>query len=144
LGDGDDVVGIPEGFAAFESPSGDGLETGGAPKTADVRVFGDAVRAANGADPFIALQHAFAQVTRVAAKLPFFYTEGGTECLPANGHFKLTPAAEITAVGAFGKGGFIGPASRHGAFGAHRDKDKTVWAHFGFGRCAVLLVGGDY
>ena len=100
--DRDDVVGIPERFAAFESPSGDGFLARATTETANVGVLGHAICSAFGADPFIAFEDAVAQMTGITAKTPFFHAEGGAEGLTASGDFELAPTAEATAVWTFG------------------------------------------
>ena len=110
LGDRDNVISIPERFAALQAPSGGGFETGDAAETTEVGVFGDAVDAAERANSFIALEDALTQMAGIAAEPPFFHTEGGAERLPPSRHFKLAPTTETAAMGAFGKGGFSGAA----------------------------------
>jgi hypothetical protein len=122
FGDGYDVVGIPEGLAAFEAPGGDGLETGGAFETADVGVFGDAICSTQRADAFIAFEDARAQMAWIRAETPFLDTEVGTEGMAAGGHFEAAPTTKAAAIGTFGKVLLGGPAAGHGAFVAHTNR----------------------
>jgi len=100
--DRDDVIGIPQRLTPFQTPGGSGLEPGCPAETADVRVFGDAICAAQGANPFVAFEDARAQMSRITAETPFFDAEGGTERVAPGGHFELAPAAQATAVWTFG------------------------------------------
>jgi len=122
FGNGYDVIGIPKGLAASQTPGSDGLPTRCALEAADVGVFGDAIGSTERADSLVAFEDAVAQVARIATKTPFFDTEGRTESMPAGGHFELTPTAETTSVGAFRDSVFRGPAAGHGAFVAHRNR----------------------
>ena len=126
FGNGYDVVGIPKGLAAFQTPSRDGLPTRGAFEAADVSVFGDAIGSTQRANSLVAFEDAVAQVARIATKTPFFDTEGGTESLPAGGHFQLTPTAETTSVGTLRDSVFRRPAAGHGAFVAHKNRIEPV------------------
>ena len=99
--DGDDVVGIPQGFAAFQTPRCDGFEARGSTKTADVGIFGNTIRAAFRTDALIAFEDALPQMARIAAETPFFDAESGAEGLTAGRDFELAPTAEATAVWAF-------------------------------------------
>ena len=93
LGDGDDVIGVPEGFTASEAPYGCGFEAGCATEAAKMRVFGDAIGAAHGTDAFIAFEDAFPEVARVAAETPFFDAKSRTKCLAPGRHLQFTPTA---------------------------------------------------
>ena len=102
LGHGNDVIGIPKRLATFHTPGRFRLQARDAAKAADVRVFGDAIDAADSTNPFVAFEDAFAQMRRIAAQAPLFNAVGGTECMTPGRHFELAPAAEATTVGAFG------------------------------------------
>lgn len=111
LGDRDDVIGIPQRFAAFQTPGRSGLQPSGAAKTADVRVFGDAVGATQSTNAFVAFENAFAQMSRIATQTPFFNAEGGAEGVAAGWDFELAPTAKTAAVRAFAQNAFIGPTA---------------------------------
>ena len=64
-------MGVPQRFAAVQSPSGGSFLAGATAETPNLSGVGDAVGSAFGAYPFIAFKDVFAKMTRVAAKTPF-------------------------------------------------------------------------
>ena len=119
FGNGDDVVGIPQSFAAAEIPGGEGTGASGTAEAFDVMKLGGAIETADGAEAAIALEDAFAQVAGVGAELPFLDAPLGAEGEAAGRDFELAPAAETAAVGTFGERGAIGTSAGLGAVCAH-------------------------
>src|ERR1700722_8233143 len=57
-----DMIGIPQGFAAFQTPDGCGFQASNAAEATEVGVFDDAIGAAECADAFVAFEDAFTQM----------------------------------------------------------------------------------
>jgi hypothetical protein len=122
-GHGNDMVGIPQRFAALQAPGSGGFQASDATQSTEVSVFGDAISAAECANAFITFEDPLTQMGWVAAETPFFDAEGGTKGMTSSRHFKLAPAAEVTAVWAFGEGVFVGPAAfGQSALVAHKNR----------------------
>ncbi len=120
LGDRQDVIGVPEGFAAAHRPFGGGPRASRTSEALDSVKLGDAVEMANGADTAIASENTFAKVAGVTAQLPFFDAPIGTEGQPSRRDLKTAPTAEATAVFACSQGLPIDAATtRHCAFSRH-------------------------
>ena len=73
-----------------------------------VEISRAAIHSANRADAFIAREYLLPQITRVRAKAPFMDAPIRAEREAAARNFKIAPAAQTTAVGAFLKGCSIG------------------------------------
>jgi hypothetical protein len=98
LGYGNDVIGVPKSFSSAEVPSSLGLGSRNASQLFQAVQLSNAIETAEGADAAISLEDALAQVTRVAAKLPFFYAPFGTEGEAAGRNFQIAPATKTTAM----------------------------------------------
>ena len=100
FGDRHDVIGIPHRFAAafLQIPFFEEVAAGRVVELAHVTAQRGSVHAALGADALIALEHFFAQIARVGAKLPFVNAGVGAESSAAFAYFAAAPAAERTAV----------------------------------------------
>jgi hypothetical protein len=116
------MIGIPEAFAAAETPGDDGAGACRASQLFEMAEFGDAIEAASSANAAIPFEHAFTEMTGIGAELPFFDAPIGAECEPARRNFEAAPAAEAAAVGTFGKRIAIGSPAGHGTHGAHENR----------------------
>lgn len=129
--DGDDVVGIPEAFAAApaDAPVLEKELAARAPRGAKPAEGGEGIGAADGADAAVAQEDLVAEIAWLGAKLPLVHAVAGAEGEAAAGNFERAPAAEAAAVGAAGDGFAVDPASGHGAYGAHLSflKQGGVW-----------------
>ena len=87
LNHGYNVIGIPERLAAAQSP---GRSCPGARRASQffhMPELGNTVSTADCADSAVSLQHSFAQMTRIAAELPFFHAPFRTKGEPALWNF---------------------------------------------------------
>jgi len=124
LGDGTDVVGVPEGASAGDGFHAVERKAGGAGcafRSLQSFVDGDGVGAAEGADPAVAGEDVVAEVAGIGAQTPLVDAVVGAEGTAAAGEdFELAPAAEGKAVGAGGEFAASGAAAGEGAGEGHR------------------------
>lgn len=130
IDDRDDVIGIPEGLSALHFPLAARFGSGRASQSLHPAQLGDAVEAAHRADTLISLEYAVAEVTRIAAKLPFFDAPIGAEREPAGRDFEIAPATEAAAVRASRQRSAIGSPPGHSAPDAHKNRiDRKCSPH---------------
>ena len=100
-----DMVGIPKAFpgAGAESPIEKSFQPRRAAQAFQLPLCMQAIDAATGADAAIAFQYLFAKIARVGAQAPFLHAPSRTKRHAALGNFQIAPAAEIAAIGTFGK-----------------------------------------
>lgn len=120
LGDGDDVIGIPEALAAWRNVALAAHRLLHGPAlVADAPHQGDGVEAAEGADTAIAGENLVAQVAGIGAQLPLVDAVIAAERPPPLGYLGVAPAAETATVGT-ARGAAAHPAGgRTGAKHAH-------------------------
>ena len=117
------VIGIPKRFAALQPPGSRRFQARHATQTAQMRVFGNTIHAAQRTDTLVPFENALPQMGRIAAQTPLLHAKSGTERVTPRRHFQLAPAAEATAVRASGQNLSICPATfRQSAFRTHKTR----------------------
>jgi hypothetical protein len=71
------------------------------------------------ADSLVACQYFFADISGIRSQPPLLHAPVRTESQPTLRHFQTAPAAQISAVRAFGKTVTISPPARHRSCGTH-------------------------
>lgn len=103
--DGDEVVGVPEGFAETfaKVPFDQEFVAGAGVELEEMAAEFNGVDTALGADAFVALEYLLAEVGRIGAEAPLVDAGVGAEGASPGGDFDATAAAQRPAVGSFGK-----------------------------------------
>ena len=115
FGNGNDVIGLPQGFSDSGSPVSPYFCSGSASELPHVVVLGYAIESAGSADTTVALKHTIAQVARIGAQLPFFDTPFGAEGKSPRRNFESAPTAETAATISFRKSMAVYASAAHGA-----------------------------
>jgi hypothetical protein len=117
-----DVVGIPEAFSRSvpQPPIQESFQARGAAQTFELAFGVQAIDAAGGANPVIAYQYFFAKIAWIGAQTPFLHAPSRAKRETSLGDFQAAPAAEMAAIGAFGKVLAAGPAAGHGSLRTHQ------------------------
>lgn len=115
-GDGENVVGVPEGPAVGEKCGA--LRAG---QAAEAAVLGDRVETAEGADAAVAREDLVTEVARVRPETPLVHAVRRAEGpAAARRHLQGAPAAEGAAVRAGREGRGVHEAAGHAPGGARR------------------------
>ena len=113
-----DVIGVPQrpAEAVPQIPFAQESVAGFVVQLEKMQAQRDGIDSASGAYTFVPLEHPFAQITGVSAKLPLMNAIVGTKGAAALGNFVLTSPAEGPAIGPFREFTWIDPAAGLGAF----------------------------
>lgn len=118
-----DMVGIPQAFAAAETPLRYGANARCPAQAPDTRKLRQAVEPAHSADAPIAFKHALAQMSGIAAQFPFLNAPIGAKRLASLRNLQPAPAAKAAPIIAFREVRAVRTASGHGAYSTHSMKE---------------------
>jgi hypothetical protein len=116
-----DMVGVPQAFSRSgpETPIEQGFQARAAAQSFELALGIQAIDAAGGANPSVAYQYFFTKIARISTQTPFLHAPSRAKRDTALGNLQVAPAAEMAAVGPFGKVLAVGPAAGHAALRAH-------------------------
>lgn len=135
---GDDVICIPNRFAASKLPILQCAASGSASQFAQAGELGDTIHSTDGADASVALQYSLAKMARIRAEPPLLHAPVGTERPTSLWHFQVAPTADTPAVFTFGNRVAAYAAPRHCALGAHRASRRSLW-----NGCELVIDGNS-
>jgi hypothetical protein len=118
LDDGHDMIGVPERLASAPSPLSRGSNTRAAAQPLQSPKLRNAIDAARGAYSTVALEKAFAQMSRIAAQSPLLDAPLRAERASPRRNFQVAPSAQAAAAFALGKRNAVGAPARHRALSA--------------------------
>jgi len=87
------MVGIPKRPPSSQAPIFDGLDASRTAQSLQPPHLGYAIEVATGAYAAVALEDSLAEMSRVAAELPFLYAPLRTKRLARRGHLQIAPPA---------------------------------------------------
>lgn len=121
----DDMIGIPDRFAAPDLPFSQSPLARSASQFAQAGELRDAVQSTLCTDAFVTLEYSLSEMAGVGTKPPFFYAPIGAERPPALRHLKIAPAADASSVVPFRDRLAVYSTARHCALRTHEPGLET-------------------